>query len=277
MLSNLRDEVKQASQKRGTVIGFNVFGYEDAKAVIDAAEKVQRPTALMINKLAIEHMPIESWAGLLRPLAESSKVPVSIHLDHCKNFETVIRAIHEGFTSVMFDGSQHPLSENIRMTKEIVKVASCFDVTVEGEIGSVPYADIPGAAKDLNTSPEEAKKFAEESGVDWMAVAVGQVHRLTGSKSNINFQQLKQIEDCTNIPIVIHGGSGIKNEDLNKLINGKVGKINFGTQLRIALGEQLQESIEDNPDQYDRLVLFEKSQEAVTNEAEKIMNMLKGE
>lgn len=275
MLSNMKKEILEASKKEGTILGFNIFGFEDAKAVIAAAEELDYPVMLMLNKLATKHLPIEAWAGLLLPLAQEAKVPVGVHLDHCQDFKTIVRAIKAGFTSVMFDGSQYPVEKNIELTKEIVKIAACFDVAVEGEIGSVPYDDIPGAAKDITTSPEEAERFATESGVDWMAVAVGQVHRLTRTKSRINFERLHEIESCTDIPLVIHGLSGIHEDDLPGLINSKVGKMNFGTGLRIAFGETLKKSIEENPELYDRLILFEKSQEAVTQEAKRILNILK--
>lgn len=275
MLSNLKKEILHASKQKGVIVGFNVFGFEDSKAVIKAAERLNYPTALMINKLAIQNLPIESWAGLLLPLAEQANIPVSLHLDHCQDFKTIMKAIHSGFTSVMFDGSQFPVDENIRMTKEVVKVASCFQVSVEGEIGSVPYADIPGAAKDAVTDPNEAKKFAEQSGLDWMAVAIGQVHRLMGKTARIHFDRLKEISDSTDVPLVVHGGSGIDQRDLNELIKGKVAKMNFGTGLRIAFGETLKKSVEENPKQYDRLVLFENSVKAVEQEAINIMNKVK--
>lgn len=275
MLSNLKKEIFNASEQKGVVVGFNVFGFEDSKAVLKAAERLNYPTALMINKLAIQNLPIESWAGLLLPLAEQANIPVSLHLDHCQDFKTIMTAIHSGFTSVMFDGSQLPIDENIRLTKEVVKVASCFDVSVEGEIGSVPYADIPGAAKDAATDPNEAKKFAEQSGIDWMAIAVGQVHRLTGKTARIHFDRLKEISDCTNVPLVIHGGSGIDKRDLDDLIKGRVAKINFGTGLRIAFGETLKKSVAENPQQYDRLVLFENSVKAVEQEAFNIISKVK--
>ena len=274
MLSNLKQEIKLMSQKRGCVIGFNVFGFEDAKAVISAAEKMRQPTALMLNKLAIQHLPVECWAGMLIPLAKSATVPVSVHLDHCKDFKIIKRAIESGFTSVMFDGSQKTLNENIQMTKRIVDMAAQYDIAVEGEIGSVPYADIPNEAKEELTDIQEAKCFAEESGVDWMAVSVGQIHRLNGKTSNIQFERLHAIEKVTDTPIVIHGGSGIAKGELKELVSGKVAKMNFGTGLRVAFGESLKQSIKENPEQYDRLVLFEKSEKAVEDAAIKIIKMI---
>jgi fructose-bisphosphate aldolase class II len=275
MLSNMKKEILEASKKNGTILGFNVFGFEDAKAVIEAAEELNYPVILMLNKLATKHLPIESWAGLLLPLAQEAKIPVGVHLDHCQDFNTIVRAIKSGFTSVMFDGSQYPVEKNIELTKEIVKIAKCFNVAVEGEIGSVPYADIPDAAKDMITIPEEAERFAKESGIDWMAISVGNVHRLTKTKSRINFEKLEEIEKCTDLPLVIHGLSGIHEDDLPRIINSRIGKMNFGTGLRVAFGETLKKSIEENPELYDRLILFENSQKAVKEEAKRILELLK--
>lgn len=275
MISNFKKEILEASNKKGSILGFNIFGFEDAKAVISAGEELNYPVMLLLNKLATRHLPVESWAGLLLPLADRAKIPVGVHLDHCQDFEIIVRAIKAGFTSVMIDGSQYPLEKNIEMSREIVKIAKCFNVAVEGEIGSVPYDDIPGAANDITTSPEEAKRFAEESGIDWMAVAVGQVHRLTKTKSRIDFKRLREIESASDIPLVIHGVSGIHNDDLEELVDSRVGKMNFGTGLRIAFGETLKKSIQENPELYDRLILFEKSQEAVKEEAKRILNILK--
>lgn len=274
MLNNMKDIIKNASTSQGIIVGFNIFGMEDARAVIQAAEEMDKPILLMLNKLAIEYMPVKSWAGLLLPMAESAKVPVSIHLDHCKDFEKVVTAIHEGFTSVMYDGSQLPIEENIKRTQEIVKIAKCFDVSVEGEVGSVPYADIPGAAKDAITSVEEAKRFAEESGADWMAVAVGQVHRMVKEKCRIKFDLLQEIQDASQIPLVIHGGSGVEESDIDKLISYEVGKMNYGTGLRLAFGEALKKSIKEKPEEYDRLRLFESSVDAVREEAKRIIGRL---
>lgn len=271
MLSNLKDVVKKASENNYSIIGFNVFGYEDAKAVIKAGEELNRPVLLMLNKLSVEYMSVERWASLLIPMAEEAKVPVSVHLDHCKNFDLVIRAINSGFTSVMYDGSQLSLEENIRRTKEVAKVAKIFDVVVEGEIGSVPYADVNHEIKDIYTTPEEAKRFAEESGVDWVAVAVGQVHRLQSKSSEIQFNRLKMIEEVVEKPLVIHGGSGIKIEDLEGIKNSKVGKMNFGTSLRVAFGETLKKEIEKNPKEFDRINLFKEPTNAVVKAAKEII------
>ncbi|WP_305768579.1 class II fructose-bisphosphate aldolase [Candidatus Epulonipiscium viviparus] len=274
MKSNLKQEILHASNTKGAIVGFNVFGFEDAIAVIRAAEICNCPTLLMLNKLATKYLSIESWAGMLLPLIKCAAVPISLHLDHCQDFNTIVRAIHSGFSSVMIDGSQYSVDENIAMTREIVKIAHCFDVAVEGEIGSVPYGDIPGT-KDITTSTEEAKRFVTESGVDWVAVAVGQIHRMYEPIMRIKFDRLHEIEQAIDTPLVIHGVSGIYKDDLQPLVAGKVAKLNFGTGIRVAFVETLKKSMAEQPNQYDKLILAEDAQMAVTQEAIKVMENLK--
>jgi fructose-bisphosphate aldolase class II len=270
----MKEIISDASKNNYIIPGFNIFGYEDSMAVVKAAEELNKPTLLMVNKLACEHMPIEYWAKLLRAIAKDSKVSIGVHLDHCNDFDVVVRAIKSGFSSVMYDGSQLSIEENISRTKEIVKVARVFDVAVEGEVGSVPYADIPGHAKDILTSVDEASQFADNSGVDWVAVAVGQVHRLQNSKCNINFDSLEEIQNKVSIPIVIHGGSGIREEDLIKMTSYGVGKINVGTSLRMAFGEKLKQQIINNPNEFDRIKLFEEPSKAVVEAVKKVYEVL---
>ncbi len=277
MLSNLKNEINFAAKNKFAIAGFNVFGVEDSLAVVKAAEEMNVPTLFMINKLAVEYMPVENWAGMLLPIAENAKIPVSLHLDHCKDYETVIRAIKAGFTSVMYDGSQLSVEENIKNTNDIARVAKIFNVSVEGEIGSVPYADIPGHAKDIITLPEELKTYAQESHADWIAIAIGQIHRLQGEKSNINFEQFDRLKTTTSKPLIIHGGTGIKEEDLHKLCSENIGKVNFGTSLRVAFGEALRIEVAQNKKEFDRLKLFKVPADAVKQAAiQSIKSVTKG-
>lgn len=274
MINNMKNLIKTASKGNYIIPGFNVFGYEDAAAVVRAAEELGKPTMLMINKLATEHMPVEYWGKLLRSLAQDAQVPVGIHLDHCENFNTVIRAINSGFSSVMYDGSQLPISENIKRTNEIVKIAEVFDVSVEGEIGSVPYADIPGKVKSAMTDINEAIEYSEETGIDWVAVSVGQVHRLRNVKSKIDFQVLEELQRKVSKPLVIHGGSGIEEKDLVRMADYNIGKINVGTSLRVAFGETLRQQVIENPDEFDRIKLFYEPSKAVIKVTKDIYKVL---
>ncbi len=202
-------------------------------------------------------MGIENAASMLSLLAKEASVPVCTHLDHTYEESVVYQGIHYGFSSVMFDGSQLALEENIRRTRQVVEVAHACGVSVEGEIGSVPYDDIRPHIKTITTSPDDAVRFAHESGVDAVAVSVGNIHRLKEPTATIDHNQLEKIAAKVDTPLVIHGTSGIREHDLLRLRKGPVAKFNIGTILRMAFGYKLQEVVRNNPEQFDRLFLME--------------------
>lgn len=274
MLANMNDYIRAASREDRVVPGFNVFGYEDALAVIRAAEAFRAPVILMSNRDAVDHMDMNSSAALYRSLAEESRVPVIIHLDHTKTFASILRAMEAGYTSVMYDGSALPLAENIENTRRVMKEARRFKVSVEAELGSVPYTDRNEEVESVLTVPEEAAEFMEKTGVDALAVAVGSLHRMQTKSARIDFERLKAIENCTDVPLVIHGTSGIVDEDVRHLCGTRVGKMNIGTALRMAYGRELKEEVLSNPHEFDRVKLLKKPMAAVQAAAEEKYRLL---
>jgi fructose-bisphosphate aldolase, class II len=268
MLVNMTDCVHEASSGDRIVPGFNVFGFEDAQAVIKAAENFNAPVILMSNKDATEHMDMKSSAALYTSLAESSRVPVIIHLDHAKTFADILRAVEAGYTSVMYDGSALSLADNIENTRRVLELARSRNVSVEAEIGSVPYTDRDEAIKSILTVPEEAAVFLEQAPVDALAVAVGSLHRMQTKSARIDFERLRQIEVLTDVPLVIHGTSGIVDQDVKDLLKTNVGKMNIGTALRMAYGKELKEEVLSKPDEFDRVKLLRKPMAAVQAAAE---------
>ncbi|MEC7941778.1 MAG: class II fructose-bisphosphate aldolase [Pseudomonadota bacterium] len=267
MLSNLNDILPMASKSSYAVPCFNVSGYEDARAILDAAEQMNRAVILACNKDVIEFYGVETAASLFLTLARNSAVPVCLHLDHCYEEEIVFNALNAGFSSVMFDGSQLSLNENIARSKRVVEVAKCFDASVEGEIGSVPYQEGRDHIKSIYTQPDEAARYVEESGVDCVAVSIGNVHRLTSASSEIDHERLSKIADLVNVPLVIHGTSGIKESDILKLKKTSVAKFNIGTCLRQAFGFGLRESMNNEQSKFDRIYFMRKVMPLVTQEA----------
>ncbi len=263
MLVSLKPFISEIALAKKALPGFNIFGFEDARAVINAAEIIGAPAILMTNKDCVEHMTIESLAGMLRPMAMKAKVPVCIHLDHAKSEELAFEAIEAGYTSVMYDGSALTLEENIAHTARIVKFGQKYGVSVEGEIGSVAYADRNPEVQMIYTDPSEAACFARESGVDLMAVSVGTLHRMQSQGVKIQYDRLAAIQSKTDIPLVIHGATGIADEDLSRMIGYHIAKFNIGTALRIAFGKALHEQVCSNPEEYDRLKLFKEPMNAV--------------
>jgi len=274
MLATLNQIFKHIESKNCAVAAFNVFGYEDARAVVEAAEEIQSPVILATNKVAIEHMSIKHLAALLRSIAEDAKVPVCIHLDHGKDYATVAKAIFNGYTSVMYDGSQLPLRENIQNTSEIVKLAHSCGISVEAEIGSVGYSDPTMNVKEISTNPIEAKQFAEETAVDALAVAVGTLHRMENQTAVLQFDRLEEIKRLVPIPLVIHGSTGVPDQDLSRLPFFNVRKVNIGTALRMKFGKTLREEMEKNPSEFDRINLFKQPMKMVQEEAKRKLQLL---
>jgi len=208
-------------------------------------------------------MEVEYLGGLLTALAGGAGVPVVVHLDHAKDYSIIVRAIKAGFSSVMYDGSQLPLQDNISRTREVVRLAEACGVSVEAEIGSVGYSDPSIKAKAIYTDTAEAEEFAEKTGVDALAVAIGTVHRMKIQEASIQYDRLAEIEKAVEIPLVIHGSSGVKDIDLKKLIKHRVAKVNIGTALRMAFGNTLREEFVQKEDEFDRNKLFIKPMQAI--------------
>lgn len=274
MLVTLNDLLPEAAESASAVACINVFGFEDARAILDAAETLQRPVILATNKDMVDLLGVESLAGMLAPMAKASSAKVCLHLDHTYDEAIVYKAMQSGFSSVMFDGSQLSLDENIRRSRQVAAVADAFGISLEGEIGSVPYEEGRDHIKSIYTEPEQAQRFATESGIDAMAVAVGNVHRLTTPTCTIDYERLQKIEAIVDIPLVIHGTTGIPEPDIIQLKQTQIAKFNVGTSLRMAVGEALREAMIAEPDQFDRSYFMRKIMPQIRDEAMRIIKVL---
>lgn len=253
-IATLKDVLQPAMAEGYAVAGLVVLGWEDAKAYVEAADETGLPIILQAGPGCRAHTPLPILGKMFRYLAEQASVPVVCHLDHGYQAEECLEAIDCGFTSVMFDGSKLPLSENIDKTAKIAESAHAAGVSLEGEVGYVGYADGPASA---GTTPEEAARFGQESGADAMAISIGNVHLQTEKTDGIDFAALRAIEDVTQLPLVLHGGSGIPTDIRQKLAReSRVSKFNIGTELRMAFGSALRQSLVDNPDSFDRVTLL---------------------
>lgn len=256
MLWNLKRIIEHEAKEGRSAASFNVYGYNDAVGVIQAAAEAQRPVVLMVNKNACRHMPPSIIGPLLAAMAEKSDIPVGIHLDHATEMDTIREAIDSGFTSVMFDGSQLPFGANMDISSNIVAKAHARDVSVEAEIGAVGYSDNTPGIIAKKTDPGEAKRFCKATGIDAVAVAIGTVHRMERQAAKLDFELLKRLNAEINTPLVIHGASGVTDEDLKKLVQYGAKKINIGTAIRMAFGNELRKQFEENPDCFDCVSLY---------------------
>ncbi len=274
MLVNLNDMLPAAANAGHAVACFNVFGNEEVVAVLAAAESLGRGVIIACNKDMASHMGVVGFAGMVRGLAAAASVPVCVHLDHCYEEETVFAALRAGFTSVMFDGSQLTLEDNIARTARVALVAHAFGASIEGEIGSVPYTEGRDHIRSELTEPSDALAFSQRSGVDAMAISVGNVHRLQTSTSEIDFERVAQIAALTDLPLVIHGSTGIREADLLRLKKLRVAKFNVGTTMRMTFARSLRASLDADLAQFDRLVLMKPVLAALQAEGARVMEVL---
>ncbi|MCO4838169.1 MAG: class II fructose-bisphosphate aldolase [Oceanospirillaceae bacterium] len=274
MLVNLTDLMQPALKNGYAVPCFNVFGYEDALAVVNAAQARNAGVILAVNLDMTLFMPLDHIIGMLKPLAQSASVPVCLHLDHNYDIPTVIKAINAGFTSVMYDGSQLPIAENVAGVKQIVAHAKSKGVSVEAEVGSVPYATGRDHIKSELTDVREALMMLEQAKPDVLAVSVGNVHRLENTFVDIDFVRFNELQAALDVPLVIHGTSGVKTHDIQILAKGNVCKFNIGTCLRQRFGNTLRKTLNDNPHLFDRLTIMKTIVPQVSDEADKMIRLL---
>ena len=236
------------------VAGLVVLGWEDARAYVTAAEAEGLPVILQAGPGCRAHTPLPILGAMFRTLAEGAKVPVVAHLDHGKTLDECRAAIDAGFTSIMFDGSALPLADNIRATTAAVRLAKDNGLSCEGELGFVGYAEgTPG----VGTIPSEAALFEAETGIDALAVSVGNVHLQREQAAVIDHDRLAEIGAVTRCPLVIHGGSGLTNADRALLAHrSPVCKFNIGTELRQVFGKALRQRLSDDPALFDRIAIL---------------------
>ncbi len=253
-LATLADVLQPALKGGYAVGGLVTLGWEDMRAYTDAAEAEGLPVILQAGPSCRAHTPLPILGKMYRTLAESVSVPVVAHLDHGYTFEECKEALESGFTSLMFDGSRKPLAQNIDETARIAEMAHSAGISCEGEIGFVGYSE---GENSKGTDPEEAAKFAKESGVDAMAISVGNVHLQQNYEGGLDEARIAEIEAMNDIPLVIHGGSGVPLAQRTKLARTtKICKFNIGTELRMVFGTSVRKALAADASAFDRVALL---------------------
>ena len=268
-LLNLAQVLQPALVQGYAVGGLVTLGWEDMRAYVAAAEAENCPVILQAGPSCRAHTPLPVLGKMFRHLAEASSVPVVTHLDHGYTFEDCKIALDSGFTSVMFDGSHKPLRQNIDETAAIAEMAHAAGISCEGEIGFVGYS---GGENSNGTDPEEAAQFARDSGVDAMAISVGNVHLQQDKEGGLDLDRIAQIQALTMVPLVIHGGSGVPVAQRSALAaQTSVCKFNIGTELRMAFGAALRAAVASNPDRFDRVQILSDTIDPVQQAAQRVL------
>jgi tagatose 1,6-diphosphate aldolase GatY/KbaY len=241
------------AQKGGYAVGaFNVENMEMVKAVIAAAEELNAPVMLQTTPSTVKYGTLETFAAIVAAEAKKATVPVALHLDHGSSFDLAVRAIKEGYTSIMIDCSHDSFEDNINVSKRVVEVAKPNGIPEEAELGKVGgKEDDLEADMDTNTDPMEAKEFVERTGISSLAVAIGTAHGFYKGTPVLDKERLTQIRKVVSIPLVLHGASGLSDEDVRDCVKRGICKVNFATELRVAYTDGIKELLKEKPETFD--------------------------
>jgi len=266
MLVSSKHMLQKAKEQKYAVPAFNIHNFETLKAVVEAAQEENSPLILQTTPGTCEFMGIEYIVAAAQIASKGVNIPIALHLDHCNSVEIAKKCIDLGYTSVMIDGSQLPFEENASLVKEIVDYAHSKDVQVEAELGRiVGTEDDITSTESAFTCPSEAVEFVKITGVDSLAIAIGTAHGVYRGKPNIHFDILEEINKVVSVPLVLHGCSGVPEEDVKRAIKEGISKINIATDIKIAFSEKLKEFFTSNPNESDPRKYFKPAIEAVKN------------
>ncbi|ARU60572.1 fructose-1,6-bisphosphate aldolase, class II [Tumebacillus avium] len=271
-------EVLLDGYKNGYAVGqFNMNNLEFTQAIIEAANEEKSPVIFGVSEGAIKYMGLEYTVAMARVAMETSKVPVILHLDHGPNRDLVMKCIKAGFSSIMIDASHYALEENIRLSKEIVDLCHPVGIEVEGELGRIGGTedDLTVDERDATLAvPADAVRLVQESGIDALAPAIGSAHGPYKGKPELAFDRLQEIRDLLpTTPLVLHGGSGIPDEDIRKAISLGVAKINVNTENQLAMTAIIREVLGKDANVYDPRKYMKPAREAIKETVKQKMRL----
>ena len=266
MLMTMKEILDVAYKNKFAVGSYNVSNSELLRAIIETAEEKNSPAIIQIHPNEL-NLVGDDFVAYAREAAHKAKVPVVIHQDHCGTIEGTLRAIRNGYTSVMIDGSHLPFEENIELTKRAVEVAHAVGVSVEAELGTIGEnegSSEGGAAQILYTDPDQAQEFVERTNCDTLAVAIGTSHGFypKNLKPEIQLDRLEKINNKLDIPLVLHGGSDNPDEDLRNSTKYGIAKINLSSDMKRAFFNQLRTTLAEKPDDFEPDILFPEANKA---------------
>lgn len=253
-LTTTKDMLLKA-QKEGYAVGaFNAENMEMVQAVIEAAQELNAPVIIQTTPGTLKYASPELFAAMVREEAEKVTVPVALHLDHGNSYELAARALKAGYTSIMIDGSKEKFEDNVAISSEVVKMAHAMNIPVEGELGTVGGKEDNHSVSESEksyTDPAEAEEFAKLTGVDSLALGIGNAHGFYKGVPELKFDILEETRKRVSIPIVLHGASGIPDEDVQKATGLGICKVNYATELRDAYSKGVKGYLAENPDTFD--------------------------
>lgn len=267
MLINTKEMLEKARINKYAIPHFNINNLEWTRFILEECEKNNSPVILGVSEGASKYMGgFNVVSTMVKELDKSLKitVPVALHLDHGSSVESCIEAINNGFTSVMIDASKYDLETNIKMTQEVMEYAKKYNVTVEAEIGHIGGTEDGISSELAYAKVEDAVKLYQETNIDSIAPALGSVHGIYKGEPKLDFEKMKEIADLTQIPLVLHGGSGIDDEKIKKAISSGICKLNINTELQIEWAKDVRKFVNENQE-YDPRKIIKSGENAIKN------------
>ena len=250
-LVTLKEVLSKAHKENYAVGAFNVENMEMVQAVISAAEELNSPVIIQTTSSTLKYAGPEMFYANVSAAAKKSKIPVVMHLDHGNSYEIAEKSFNEGYTSIMIDGSKLAMEENIELTKRVVELCSGRGVSVEAELGSIGGKEDEHEAENRYTDADDAEYFVNSTKIDALAIAIGTAHGIYKSKPNIDLNRLEEIRQKVDVPLVLHGTSGVEDDTVKECIKRGICKVNYATDLRIAFTKGVKEVLASDVDVYD--------------------------
>ena len=273
----MADILQDAHKRTYGVGGFNINNMEFLQGIIRGAEELNSPLILQASEGAIRYIGMDYVIKMVEAATDKTSIPVALHLDHGSSFESIMGCIRAGFSSVMIDASKKEFEENIALTKRVVEAAHSVGVTVEAELGTIGGTEDDHTVDEkdaMYTDPDQALEFVERTGVDALAIAIGTAHGVYKGKPELDFERLKTIKKLIDMPVVLHGASGISAEDLNTAVNYGVNKVNVNTDFQQSFTARIKEVFAEKQELYDPRKYCGPGRDAITEKVKEKIKML---
>jgi fructose-bisphosphate aldolase class II len=282
-MKNLKEVIEEAESKKVAIGHFNISNIEALWGIFRAAQGLNVPVIIGVSEGERKFVGVRQAAALVKSIREEFRYPIFLNADHSYSFESVKEAVDAGFDAVIFDGAKLSMEENIKITKQCVEYARSVNpnTLVEAELGYIGTSsklldEVPeGVSFEQLTTHEDAKRFVEETGVDLFSPSVGNIHGMLKNVSNpeLNIERIKEIREAAGVPLVLHGGSGISDENFRDAVAAGIGIIHINTEIRIAFRDAVKKSLEENPDEIAPYRLMKPSVESVQSVVEKRLRL----
>ncbi|MFW6273641.1 MAG: class II fructose-1,6-bisphosphate aldolase [Halanaerobium sp.] len=273
----MADILQDAHKRTYAVGGFNINNMEFLQGIIRGAEELNSPLILQASEGAIRYIGMDYVIKMVEAATAHTSIPVALHLDHGSSFESIMNCIRAGFSSVMIDASKEPFETNIALTKKVVEAAHSVGVSVEAELGTIGGTEDDHTVEEkdaMYTDPDQAKEFVEATGVDALAIAIGTAHGVYEGEPELDFERLDKIKKLIDMPVVLHGASGISAEDLQTGVKYGVNKVNVNTDFQQSFTSKIKEVFAEKPELYDPRKYCGPGRDAITEKVKEKIKIL---